>query len=121
MRRTHELSRLGHLSLHTFVKRNIKSLRRKKNQYTSVRKKIVYLRITNDNLRYRLTASTTKMKVLLANDGSKIAKDALECKSIQSSRLFSFKMVQTNSRPFSHRVPTEPSHGRQQTIHSTRR
>lgn len=31
------------------------------------------------------------MKVLLANDGSKIAKDALECKSIQSSRLFSFK------------------------------
>lgn len=61
------------------------------------------------------------MKILLANDGSKIAKDALECKSIQSSRLFSFKMVQTNSRPILHRVPTEPSQGRQQTIHSTRR
>lgn len=103
------------------MKRNIKSLRRKKISTHQCVKKIVYLRITNDNLRYRLTASTTKMKVLLANDGSKIAKDALECKSIQSSGLFSLKVVQTNSRPFSHRVPTEPSQGRQQTLHSTRR
>lgn len=117
MRRTHELSRLGHLTLHTFVKRNIKSLRRKKNQYTSVRKKIVYLRITNDDwLLPRL-----KWKFSWQMMAAKSPRTLWNVSLYKALVYFLSKWCKQTSRPISHRVPTEPSHGRQQTIHSTRR
>lgn len=114
MRRTHELSRLGHLTLHTFVKRNIKSLRRKKISTHQSVKNCIFA--NDDWLLPRL-----KWKFSWQMMAAKSPRTLWNVSLYKALVYFLLKWYKQNSRPISHRVPTEPSHGRQQTIHSTRR